>query len=302
MSDVVEIGGRRIELSHQDRVLFPEAGLTKGDLVQYYRRVAGTMGPHLAERPLNLHRFPHGIEEPGFIQQHAADYFPDWIPRVTVEKERGVVTHVVGGEAATLVYLANQGVVTLHAWLSRADRLHHPDRLIFDLDPPGDDFAPVRRAAFATHDLLEDLGLAAFVMTTGSKGLHVTVPLDRSADFDATRAFARAAAEVLAARHPEELTVEQRKAKRKGRVYLDVMRNAYGQTAVSPYAVRARPGAPVATPLDWDEVGNPALHPRRYTLGNLFRRLGQKRDPWADIDAHARPLAEAHRRLATLRG
>lgn len=297
----VRVGRHTVEVTNAGRVLFPESGITKGDLVDYYRRIADRMLPHLEGRPLTLNRYPEGIGRPGFVQQHAADHYPAWVARATVEKEGGTITHVVADNAATLVYLANQGVVTLHAWLSRVDRPRHPDRLIFDLDPPGDDFEPVRQAARAARALLDELDLPAFLMTTGSSGLHVVVPLDRSADFEAVRDFAREAAGVLADRHPDLLTTEQRKAKRGDRVFLDVMRNTYAHTAVAPYAVRARPGAPVATPLDWDELKDPKLHAGRYTIKNVFRRLAQKEDPWTGLGRRACALAAARRRLDDLR-
>lgn len=296
----MRIGAFTVVLSKQDKVLFPEAGLTKGDLIAYYRRIAGRMLPYLQARPLTLHRFPDGIQQEGFIQQQAPDYFPAWIERATVEKDGGAITHAVCNNEATLVYLANQGVITPHVWLSRTDAPHHPDRMIFDLDPPEGDFTPVRRAALAVRALLDELGLPAFVMTTGSSGLHVVTPLDRSAGFETVRAFARIAAEVVAHRYPEVLTTEQRKEKRRGRVYLDILRNAYGQTAVPPFAVRPRPGAPVATPLDWEELSKPDLHPQRYTMRNIFRRLGQKGVPWEGFDRHAPALTGPHRRLEAL--
>ncbi|HLA64541.1 MAG TPA: non-homologous end-joining DNA ligase [Rhodothermales bacterium] len=289
------------EVTHPERVLFPESGITKGDLVDYYRRIADRMLPHVEGRPLVLNRYPEGIEEAGFIQQHLSASAPDWLGRVTVEKEGGTVTHAVADSAAALVYLANQSVVTLHVWLSRMDRLHHPDRMIFDLDPPGEDFEPVRRAARAVRSLLDEVGLPAFLMTTGSSGLHVVTPLDRRADFDTVRAFARDAADVLAARFPDLLTAEQRKAKREGRVFLDTLRNTYAHTAVAPYAVRALPGAPVATPLAWDELARPDLDARRYTVRNVFRRLARKADPWATMEKEATGLEEARRLLDQLR-
>ena len=214
-----------------------------------------------------------------------------------VEKEGGTVRHVVCDDAATLVYLANQACLTPHVWLSRADRLHHPDRLVFDLDPSSDDLGRVREAARILREALGELELPPYLMTTGSRGFHVWVPLDRSWAFDDVRGFAHDLARVLAARHPDRLTVEQRKAGRGDRVFLDYLRNGYAQTAVPPYAVRARPGAPVATPLDWDELDG--MEPRRYTLANLFQRLGQKDDPWAAIDAEATALAAARKTLDT---
>lgn len=295
----LHFGPHTLETSSESRVLFPEEGLTKGELLDYYRRIAATMLPYLRDRPLTLHRFPDGIGADGFIQQQAPDYFPDFVTRATVEKEEGEITHAVCNEAAALVYLANQGCITPHVWLSRLDRPHHPDRLVFDLDPPGDDFEAARYGARAVREVLDALHLPAFLMTTGSRGLHVVVPLDRQADFDTVRAFARAVAEAVADAHPEALTVAHRKEQRRGRLFVDYLRNAYAQTAVPPYAVRALPGAPVATPLDWDELGNGDLHARRYSIRNLFRRLGQKPDPWTGLDTHAASLAEAQKRLGS---
>ena len=187
----VRVGRHTLPLSSLDKVLFPDAGVTKGDVVEHYRRVAARMVPHMKGRPVSMQRFPDGIEGQGFFQKDAPDYFPDWIRRVTVEKKGGTVEHAVCDDAATLVYLANQNCITPHVWLSRADRLNHPDRLIFDLDPSGDDFEQVRFAAGVLRDLLVDLGLVPFPMTTGGRGLHLLVPLDRKSDFDAVRSFAR---------------------------------------------------------------------------------------------------------------
>jgi len=291
----LEVGGRAVAVSSPDKVLFPEDGTTKADLARYYAKVADTMLPHLKGRPISMLRYPDGIEGESFFQKDVPDYFPAWIRRAKVEKEGGTLEMMVAEEPAALVYLAGQACITPHVWLSRIDRPQRPDRLIFDFDPSGDDFGPVRDGARRMRDLLEELGLAPFVMTTGSRGLHVTVPLDRSADFDVVRTFARGCAELLVARRPDHLTVEHRKAKRGGRVYVDTGRNAYAQTGVAPYAVRALPGAPVATPLDWSELGR--ARPRSTTIANLFRRLGRKDDSWADIDRRARPLVKAAERL-----
>jgi bifunctional non-homologous end joining protein LigD len=293
----LRFGRYTVELSSLDRVLFPDVGVTKGDLVEHYRKVAGRMVPHMKGRPVSMQRFPGGIEEEGFFQKAAPEYFPEWIPRVRVRKEGGTVEHVVCDNAATLVYLANQGCITPHVWLSRRDRLHDPDRLIFDLDPPGDDFEAVRFTARALRDLLGELALDPFPMATGGRGLHLIVPLDRSADFDAARAFARDVAELLAARHPDRLTTEARKNKRRGRLFLDTMRNAYAQTAVPPYAVRARPGAPVAVPLAWGELSDPELRGDTWNTRNVAARIA-KRDPWRGMARRARSLEAPRRKLA----
>ncbi len=291
----LEVGSRAVQVSSPDKVLFPDTEITKADLIGYYGRVADTLLPHLAGRPISMQRFPDGIDGETFFQKDVPDYFPDWIRTEKVEKEDGSLDMVIAEEAATLVYLANQACITPHVWLSRIDQPHRPDRLIFDFDPSGDEFGHVRDAARRMRDLLEETGLVPFVMTTGSRGLHVTVPLDRSGDFDAVRDFARRCAELLVSRRPDHLTVEHRKANRGDRVYIDTMRNAYAQTAVAPYSVRARPGAPVATPLEWDEVGR--AKPDSYTISNLFRRLGRKDDPWAGIDRQAGAVEQASKRL-----
>jgi len=202
-------------------------------------------------------------------------------------------------DLATLLYLVGQACVTPHRWLSKVDRPDRPDLLVIDLDPSGEDFEPVRRAAVLTHGLFDELGLPADLMTTGSRGLHVLVRLDRRAPFDEVRAFAHDAAAVLARRHPDLLTTEPRRAARRGRLYLDVQRNGYGQTAVAPYAVRPLPGAPVATPLAWDELDDPALTPRRWTLATTEERL-RAPDPWRDSARRARALGPARRRLDLL--
>jgi bifunctional non-homologous end joining protein LigD len=290
-----------VDVSREDKVLFPGAGLTKGELVDYFVRIAPTILPHVRDRPVSMQRFPDGIESDGFYQKEVPDHFPDWIPRVEIDKEDGRLTQLHVDGAATLAVLADQGCVTLHVWLSRIDRRRRPDRLVFDLDPSGGDFARVREAARIIADLLREVGLVPFLQTTGSRGLHVVVPLDRSAEFDETRAFARDVADLAASSHSDLLTTEQRKSGRGDRIYVDVMRNAYAQTAVAPYSPRARAGAPVATPLDWDELDRAGLAPDGWTVRSIFRRLGQKEDPWKGIGRHGRSLKRPRRRLAALR-
>ncbi|MDY6793748.1 MAG: non-homologous end-joining DNA ligase [Actinomycetota bacterium] len=294
MGKRLNFGPYSFEVTNLDKVLFPLSGITKGDLIAYYGRIAPTMLPHLRERPLMMQRFPDGIGEEGFYQKDVTSNFPDWIERCEVRTVQGKrVTHVVCDKAATLVYLAQEATITPHIWLSRVDGLHYPDKLIFDLDPPDGDFDIVRKTAFIVKEYFERLGLVPFVMTTGSRGLHVVAPLNGDANFDQARAFARKLAEEMVKEHPEELTVKQHKAGRGKRLYLDINRNAYGQTGVSPYAFRARPGAPVATPLSWGELKRKDLGPRSYTIANIFRRLGRKADPFKDIYGHSRSLHDA---------
>ena len=291
----------KVKISHPDKLLFPDDGITKADLADYYERVAEWMLPHLRDRPVSMQRFPDGIGGKGFFHKDAPDYFPDWIARAELPKTDGTVTHVLIQNADTLRYLANQNTITPHVFLSRADRPHQPDRLVFDLDPAeGSDFATVRRAARWTAELLVELDLAPFAQVTGSKGIHIWTPLRRRADTEEVKSFAGGAAQVLAERQPDALTTEFRKAKRGGRILVDVARNGYAQTAVPPYAVRPRPGAPVATPISLDELDNSRMRPDRWTLRNVLRRLGGEGDPWADVQAHARGLGEPRKRLAKL--
>jgi bifunctional non-homologous end joining protein LigD len=293
----IRAGRRTVEITHPDRVMFPAAGLTKLDLARHYDRVGPVMVPHVRDRPLALDTYPGGVTGGGYFLKQIPDHFPDWIARTTVRKRGGEVTHVLANDRATLVYLAGQNVVTLHVWPSRADRPDHPDRLIFDLDPSHDRFAEVRAAARALGDLLRDLGLTPFAMTTGSRGLHVVVPLRRREPFDTVRVFARAVAADLVAGDPKRLTIAQRKAERGSRIFVDVMRNSYAQHAVAAYSVRARPTAPVATPLRWEELGDRRLGPERWTIETIGERLAAAGDAWQGIGSHARALGPAIRTL-----
>lgn len=288
-----------VELDNSDKIFFPDAELSKGDLADYYRRIAPVMLPHTTDRPVTLNRFPDGIDGVNFIQKSAQDHYPDWLDCVTVDKEDGELVQPLVNSADALVYLVGQGAIAFHVTPTRHDQPEHPDRLIFDLDPPqgADDFAPVIAAARSVRDALEAVDLTSFVMTTGSSGLHVTVPLDRSADFDTVLEFAQTLAKRVAEGHPGELTTAHSKDKRKGRLYLDTRRNAVNQTAIAPYSVRPKPGAPIATPLDWDELSDSDIGPQRFHMGNIFRRLSQRDCPWSRIAQHGQSMTRAADRL-----
>ncbi|MET7407486.1 non-homologous end-joining DNA ligase [Streptomyces parvulus] len=300
----VRAGRRTLEVHRPGKVLFPATDgtpeYTKGDLVDYHRAVVPFMLPHLRGRPLMLERHPDGVGGPRFMQKNTPEHYPEWIRRVEVGKEGGTVRHTVCDDSATLVYLADQAALTLHRWLSRAGAVDLPDRMVFDLDPSGDDFEAVREAARLVGELLDELRLPSALMTTGSRGLHVVVPLTARQDFDEVREFARDAADVLAAAHPDRLTTAARKKDRGDRLYLDIQRNAYAQTAVAPFTVRALPGAPVATPVSWDALDDPALHARRWTIATAVEQARTR--PWADVMSRARALGPARRRLNALRG
>ena len=302
--------GRDIELTNLGKVLFPESGITKAELIGYYDRIAPLMLPLIKGRPVTMHRFPGGAGESAFFQKRAADYFPEWINRARIDiREAGAGTktkkrpmvQITCENRATLVYLANLACIP-HVWLSRTDRIDYPDRMIFDLDPPqksGAGFESVRFGALMLREVLTEAGMAPFVMTTGSRGLHVTVPLLRDADFSETRDFAAAVAGVIAGLAPDYFTAEFVKLRRGGRLFIDTYRNAFAQTAVAPYAVRALPGAPIAAPVDWEEVkdGRRRLTARKYTLRNIFGRLARMGDPWKAMAGKSFSVKSAAERL-----
>ena len=303
-TESVTVSGITVELSNTGKVFFDDPVITKGDLVGYYRDMAARMLPYLRDRPLVMARYPDGIRGPRIFQKSIPGYFPPWVSRVEVEKQAGELCQVLVDEPATLVYLANQACIEVHTFLSKVGALETPDQLVFDLDPPGDDrFREVAQLALRLRELLEDeLKLTAYVKTTGGKGVHVHVPLRATDTFDQVRGFARQASELLAARNPDLVTTQQRRADRGDRVYSDIMRNAYAQTVAAPFSVRARPGAPVATPLWWEELADESLTPHQFTLrsmGDRLQRLGTS-DPWAGLGRHRYSLDRAARRLEEL--
>jgi bifunctional non-homologous end joining protein LigD len=287
-----------VTVTHADRIVFPDIGLTKGEVVEYYRRIARYLLPHLRDRPLTMQIFPKGVGERGTYVKERRGHFPEWVGSATVatsdatRKKRGGADLImpVIDSADALVYVANQGMITPHVWLTRVDRPNHPDRLVFDLDPSTDDFSLVRTTALQLRDVLEGRGLVPFVKTTGSRGLHVTVPLDRSATIEEARAFAEDVAAELVVSHPDRLTTEFSKAARGDRLFLDVMRNGHAQTEIAAYGLRGRAGAPIAAPLEWDEVRDGSLSADRWNVRNIFRRLARRDDPWVTLDRSARPL------------
>ena len=295
----VQVAG--VEISKPDKELFPGsdrgAAVTKLDLARYYDSVAEVMLPHLRGRPINMQRFPDGIEQSSFYEKKVPAHFPDFVHTAEVGTSDGPQQQVVVDDVRSLVYLAQQACVTPHTWLCRADRLDRPDLMVVDLDPSVPGLDRVRRATRLVGELLSDLGLTAVLKTTGSRGYHVVVPLRRTESFDDVRAVARDAARVLVDREPDLLTLEARKAKRGDRVLVDIQRNAYGQTAVPPYAVRARPGAPVATPITWDELDR--IEPDQHTIRSIGRRLARGGDRWADLPK-GQSLGKARERVRRL--
>ena len=292
-----------IEITHADKVMFPKSKITKGDLANYYEQIARYMLPYLKDRPLTLHRFPEGISKDGFFQKNASDYFPDWIRTVKVKKKDGWVHHVICDSVDTLRYLVNHGTIAFHIALSTVDKLQYPDKLLFDLDPPIDDFKTVVEGAETIHEFLENqLGLPSFVMSTGSKGLHVAVPLNRTENFEEVHDFAKNVAKYLSKKHPEKFTTAVRKNQRKERLFIDYIRNSYGQTGVCPFSTRALENAPVATPLDWKELEDRSLRAQTYTVQNIFDRLAKKRNPWEAFEKESKSILKPKEKLAVLTG
>lgn len=296
----LDLDGRVIDVSSVERVYFPDAGITKGEVLDHYEAVADLLLTHTGGRAYAFRRFPEGLAGDGFFQKAVPGHAPDWLPRVDVplRGDDEVKPHVVLERPADVLWEADQGVIEFHAWLSRADDLDVPVEAVVDLDPPGDDPDAARWAARRVRDLLQELDAPGRLKTSGSKGYHVHVPLAGAAGFDQVRPVLQRLAAVLAARHPDRLTDASSKAKRRGRLYLDVARNAYGQTVVAPYSVRARPGAPVATPIGWDELGG--VDPRRYDLSAVRRRLAQRDDPWLDDGIEPVPLDRLREALDSL--
>lgn len=278
---------KEIELTHPDKVMFPDAGFTKEDLFRFYERIADHLLPHLAGRPMTLERLPDGFSSPKaphFWQKDTPEHYPEWIPRIELESEQGEPVHyVLVNDRETLLYLVNQGTVTFHPWLSRVDDLDRPDFILFDLDPGPRTFADAIIVARQVHDVLRDEGIEAYVKTSGKSGIHVLTPWTKRGGYNEGREWAMEIAERVVAELPAIATVERSKAKRSGRLYLDVMQNARGHHVVPPYVARATPGATVSTPLRWSELTD-ALTPAKFDLRSIFRRLSRlKDDPIAPL-------------------
>jgi bifunctional non-homologous end joining protein LigD len=293
MSSVVKVNRHALTLTNLDKIFFPRDGITKGDVISYYHTMAPYMLPFMRNRLLSMLRYPQGIGKEGFFHKNAPDYFPSWITTKRIKKQNGSVDYVICNNAATLVYLANFAVLTPHLWLSKADKPNYPDHIIFDLDPSKEsDFDSVKWAAIVIRDFFEEhYSLKTFVMTTGSKGVHIWLPIRRQYNFDKVRAFARACAQDLVDRYPKKLTLEIRKNKRRGRIFVDFLRNAFGQTAVSPYAIRAHDGAPIAMPVSWKELDKLKTS-QDFTLKKVPNIVAKRDDPWKAMAKSAQSLAK----------
>jgi bifunctional non-homologous end joining protein LigD len=286
-----------VTISHPEKVLFPDDGITKGELAAYYNGIAPLMLPHLAGRPITMERYHRGIGAEGFFQKDVVKGFPEWLERVEAPKKGGTVHHIVARDARALVWMANQNSITPHVWPSRAPKLTHPDVCVFDLDPMDDDAAAVRDAALRLRDLLGELGLESWIKTSGSKGFHIVASLDAAAEFGTVARFSWAVGRELVKRDPEHLTMEFAKADRGGRILVDTGRNAYSATFAAAYAVRAKSGAPVSAPCMGEEVERGEAGPRSFTLRNMSERVGAVGELWRELPARTQSLTDAVERL-----
>lgn len=277
--------------------MFPEDGITKGDLAAYYEAVAGVMLPHLRGRPLTMERYPAGIDKKGFWQKDVSKGFPDWLERVKVPKKDGFLHHPIITDERSLMWVTNQNTITQHVWISRVPELFYPDICVFDLDPSKDDVQAVQSAALGLRDLLEELGLPSWVKTSGSKGFHIVVPLDGNTEMSEVEQFANTVGRVFVSLAPDHLTQEFNKVDRKGRIYIDTGRNGYSATFAAAYTVRAKNGAPVSAPCTWEEIEKGKVAPNTFTLRNTPARIKKVGDVWADMSKRRRSLTRAAAKL-----
>jgi bifunctional non-homologous end joining protein LigD len=284
-------------ITHPEKVLFPDDGITKGDLAAYYEAIAPVMLPHLRGRPVTMERYPAGIDKKGFWQKDVSKGFPAWLKRVAVPKKDGVVHHPIVTDTRSLLWVTNQNTITQHVWISRVPNLDYPDICVFDLDPSKEDLAAVRAAAISLRDLLTELTLPSWIKTSGSKGFHIVVPLDGKTEMGKVARFANAVGKVFVSLYPDQLTQEFSKADRRGRIYVDTGRNGYSATFAAAYTVRAKPGAPVSAPCTWEEVERGDVDPRSFTLRNMVDRVAKVGDLWADLRRRGRSLKRATEKL-----
>jgi bifunctional non-homologous end joining protein LigD len=281
-------------ITHPEKVLFPDDGITKGELAGYYESIAPVMLPHLRRRPVTMERYPAGIAKKGFWQKDVSKGFPEWLERIEVPKKGGTVRHPLVTDTRTLLWVANQNTITPHVWVSRVPKLHYPDVCVFDLDPSHqDDLDALRAAALGVRDLLNELGLPSWVKTSGSKGFHIVVSLDGKSDTGEVARFAHIVGSILVKRDPQRLTQEFSKADREGRILVDTGRNGYGATFAAAYAVRAKPGAPISAPCTWAEIERGTVGPRTFTLRTMADRIEKVGDLWSDMRTQRRALRRA---------
>ncbi len=300
----IKINNRLIEISKEDKILYSNnfdnsEDITKAQIIEYYKNISKLMLPQLKNRPLMMRRYPNGINEKFFYQKNISSYFPHWIKRAKVflkTQENKYNEYVVCQNEATLIYLSNQAVLEYHIWLSKIDKINYPDKLIFDLDPGTSDFEPLRKCALMLKELLEDLDLVPFLMTTGSHGLHVVAPIkqmnkpNKLIDFVTLKKLADKCAEQIVIKEPNLFTLKIRKESREKKLFIDTLRNQYGATSIAPYSTRAKPNCPIATPIDWQEIYQEDLHSQKYNIKNIINRIKNIEDPWSHFFKSAKNI------------
>jgi bifunctional non-homologous end joining protein LigD len=289
-------------ITHPEKVLFPDDGITKGELAAYYEAIAPVMLPHIRRRPITMERYPAGIDKKGFWQKDVSKGFPDWLERIEVPKKDGTVHHPLVIDTRSLLWVTNQNTITLHVWTSRAPKLYYPDVCVFDLDPSREDEPDVlRAAALGLRDLLAELGLVSWVKTSGSKGFHILVALDGKSRTGEVARFAHAVGTLMVKRDPAHLTQEFSKVDRGGRILVDTGRNGYSATFAAAYTVRAKPDAPVSAPCTWKEIERGEVGPRTFTLRTMAERAAKVGDLWSEIrKSEVRSLKSALSRMQKL--
>ena len=288
-------------ITHPDKILFPDSGITKGELAAYYEMIAPVMVPHMRARPVTMERYHRGIGAPGFFQKDVSKGFPEWLQRVEVPKKGGTVHHPIVTDARSLLWLANQNCITPHVWTSRTPELYYPDICVFDLDPSVDNPAQLKAATFQLRDFLAELGLPSWLKSSGSKGFHIVVPLDGKSNMGEVAGFAHTVGTLLVTRDPDNLTQEFHKVDRGRRILVDTGRNGYSATFAAAYAVRAKPGAPVSAPCTWDELQNGDIGPQSFTLRTMAKRIEAAGDVWADMRKRRRSLKRAIEQLRKMK-
>lgn len=295
-----KLNSHLITISNPDKVYFPQDHITKKDLIDYYINISDKLLPFTKNRCLSMQRYPEGIYGEAFFQKDASKYFPTWIKTFPVEKktEDGFTNYVICNNVATLAYITGQGCIASHIWVSKIDKPHYPDQIIFDLDPADDNFRIVVDTALKFKKMLDTLKLKAYVMTTGSKGLHIRIPITRKYDNTEIKAFAERLARILVEENPEKLTLEIAKNKRENRLFIDTLRNSYTATAVVPYSVRPIAGAPIATPIFWEELQDTKISSQFCNIKNIFKRISNMEDPWKDFFTIRQSLSKFKQLLA----
>jgi bifunctional non-homologous end joining protein LigD len=279
-----------LKISNPEKILFPGGNITKKEFVEYYDWIWPIMQDYIKDRPVSLERYPDGIDHESFYQKETPAYYPSYVKRAIVEDDHKTMRYAMINNRQSIDYIANMASIPIHTWQSRLKTLEYPDQVIWDLDPSDDDFKKVRIGAKLLKYFLEELGLQPWLKFTGSKGVHITVPLEAEYDYAAIKAFSGSVATFMASKLPELFTIELRKSKRHGRIFVDYLRNQFGHTAAAPYSVRALQGAPVAAPITWDELDDKRMNPQSFNIRNIRQRLEEKGDLWKGIYKQAQSL------------